>query len=300
MDEASPAVAVAFRRSSRNGDVVVLQRREYKTKEEEEGKPYYLFQLEETSTEDDSTISAKAVTGSIFLRKKNFSSHEGSCHVSKVHLQQLAPDLSFDDKRKQYMRHELIFISPLQEATTCGFQQPGNHLGEMISTKLTSLISARARHFCFLLLMSNHSIYLEKHMIFAALLDRVLEIPSSRFDYENDRVTDIDRINTCLGRSVVVSFDQCKEMDKKKKRGILSQSPHQHEASSVSLLIQQQLCGFVRSYEVSVLILSVASTTASVSHLLSYAPSSRPDHGNDHLNLQGSFLLFIPNDLPWR
>ena len=27
MDEASPAVAVAFRRSSRNGDVVVLQRR---------------------------------------------------------------------------------------------------------------------------------------------------------------------------------------------------------------------------------------------------------------------------------
>ena len=73
--------------------------------------------------------------------------------------------------------------------------------------------------------MSNHSIYLEKHMIFAALLDRVLEIPSSRFDYENDRVTDIDRINPCLGRSVVVSFDQCKEMDKKKKRGILNQSP---------------------------------------------------------------------------
>ena len=42
--------------------------REYKTEEEEEGKPYYLFHLEETSTEDDSKISAEAITGSIFLR----------------------------------------------------------------------------------------------------------------------------------------------------------------------------------------------------------------------------------------
>ncbi|KAF8106069.1 hypothetical protein N665_0147s0026 [Sinapis alba] len=65
--------------------------------------------------------------------------------------------------------------------------------------------------------MSNHLICLEKHMFFAALLDRVLVIPSPKFDYQYDRVIDIDRINTCLGRNVVVSFDQFKEMDKKKK-----------------------------------------------------------------------------------
>ncbi|KAJ4909975.1 O-fucosyltransferase family protein [Raphanus sativus] len=59
--------------------------------------------------------------------------------------------------------------------------------------------------------MSNHLICLEKHMFFAALLDRVLVIPSSKFDYQYDRVIDIDRINTCLGRNVVVSFDQFKK-----------------------------------------------------------------------------------------
>ncbi|CAA7056651.1 unnamed protein product [Microthlaspi erraticum] len=64
--------------------------------------------------------------------------------------------------------------------------------------------------------MSNHLICLEKHMFFAALLDRVLVIPSPKFDYQYDRVIDIDRINTCLGRNVVVSFDQFKEKDKKK------------------------------------------------------------------------------------
>ncbi|KAJ4879404.1 O-fucosyltransferase family protein [Raphanus sativus] len=58
--------------------------------------------------------------------------------------------------------------------------------------------------------MSNHLICLEKHMFFAALLDRVLVIPSPKFDYQYDRVIDIDRINTCLGRTVVVSFDQFK------------------------------------------------------------------------------------------
>ncbi|KAL1224129.1 O-fucosyltransferase 5 [Cardamine amara subsp. amara] len=62
--------------------------------------------------------------------------------------------------------------------------------------------------------MSNHLICLEKHMFFAALLDRVLVIPSSKFDYQYDRVIDIERINTCLGRTVVISFDQFKEMDK--------------------------------------------------------------------------------------
>ncbi|KAF3494222.1 hypothetical protein DY000_02054989 [Brassica cretica] len=64
--------------------------------------------------------------------------------------------------------------------------------------------------------MSNHLICLEKHMFFAALLNRVLVIPSPKFDYQYDRVIDIDRINTCLGRTVVVSFDRFKE--KKKAR----------------------------------------------------------------------------------
>ncbi|CAA0214011.1 unnamed protein product [Arabidopsis thaliana] len=63
--------------------------------------------------------------------------------------------------------------------------------------------------------MSNHLICLEKHMFFAALLDRVLVIPSSKFDYQYDKVIDIERINTCLGRTVVISFDQFKEIDKK-------------------------------------------------------------------------------------
>ncbi|CAA7042285.1 unnamed protein product [Microthlaspi erraticum] len=66
--------------------------------------------------------------------------------------------------------------------------------------------------------MSNHLICLEKHMFFAALLDRVLVIPSSKFDYQYDKVIDIDRINTCLGRNVVVSFDQFKEKTNAKKK----------------------------------------------------------------------------------
>ncbi|XP_024009158.1 O-fucosyltransferase 5 isoform X2 [Eutrema salsugineum] len=68
--------------------------------------------------------------------------------------------------------------------------------------------------------MSNHLICLEKHMFFAALLDRALVIPSSKFDYQYDRVIDIERINTCLGRTVVISFDQFKEIDKKKNAHI--------------------------------------------------------------------------------
>ncbi|KAL1208299.1 O-fucosyltransferase 36 [Cardamine amara subsp. amara] len=63
--------------------------------------------------------------------------------------------------------------------------------------------------------MSNHLICLEKHMFFAALLDRVLVIPSSKFDYQYDKVIDLEKINTCLGRNVVVSFDQFKENAKK-------------------------------------------------------------------------------------
>ncbi|CAN7083654.1 unnamed protein product [Brassica oleracea var. botrytis] len=56
--------------------------------------------------------------------------------------------------------------------------------------------------------MSNHLICLEKHMFFAALLKRTLVIPSHRFDYHYSRIIDIDRINRCLGRTVVVSFEE--------------------------------------------------------------------------------------------
>ncbi|KAK4480784.1 hypothetical protein RD792_011635 [Penstemon davidsonii] len=63
--------------------------------------------------------------------------------------------------------------------------------------------------------MSNHLICLEKHMFFAALLDRVLVIPSAKVDYEFNRVLDIDHINKCLGRKVVVTFEEFAEVKKK-------------------------------------------------------------------------------------
>ncbi|XP_027336419.1 O-fucosyltransferase 36-like [Abrus precatorius] len=56
--------------------------------------------------------------------------------------------------------------------------------------------------------MSNHLICLEKHMFFAALFNRILVIPSSKVDYQYDRVVDIDHINQCLGKKVVVSFEE--------------------------------------------------------------------------------------------
>lgn len=62
--------------------------------------------------------------------------------------------------------------------------------------------------------MSNHLICLEKHMFFAALLNRVLVIPSPKFDYSYSRVLDIDHINNCLGRKVVVTFDEFAEAKK--------------------------------------------------------------------------------------
>ncbi|PKU88098.1 O-fucosyltransferase 36-like [Dendrobium catenatum] len=55
--------------------------------------------------------------------------------------------------------------------------------------------------------MSNHLICLEKHMFFAALLGRVLVFPSHKFDYDYSQVLDINHINQCLGREVVISFD---------------------------------------------------------------------------------------------
>lgn len=62
--------------------------------------------------------------------------------------------------------------------------------------------------------MSNHLICLEKHMFFAALLDRVLVFPSPKFDYLYDRVIDIKQINECFGRKVVVSFEEFYEIKK--------------------------------------------------------------------------------------
>ncbi|KAK7258391.1 hypothetical protein RIF29_23965 [Crotalaria pallida] len=62
--------------------------------------------------------------------------------------------------------------------------------------------------------MSNHLICLEKHMFFAALLNRVLVIPSSKVDYRYDRVLDIDHINKCLGRKVVISFEEFSSVKK--------------------------------------------------------------------------------------
>lgn len=55
-------------------------------------------------------------------------------------------------------------------------------------------------------------------MFFAALLNRILVIPSHRFDYHYSRIIDIDRINTCLGRNVVVSFDEFWKKDKNRKK----------------------------------------------------------------------------------
>ncbi|KAG9443903.1 hypothetical protein H6P81_015243 [Aristolochia fimbriata] len=62
--------------------------------------------------------------------------------------------------------------------------------------------------------MSNHLICLEKHMFFAALLNRVLVFPSHKFDYQYDRVIDISHINDCVGRKVVISFEEFSEIKK--------------------------------------------------------------------------------------
>ncbi|KAF3451941.1 hypothetical protein FNV43_RR08037 [Rhamnella rubrinervis] len=62
--------------------------------------------------------------------------------------------------------------------------------------------------------MSNHLICLEKHMFFAALLNRVLVIPSSKVDFSYNRVLDIDHINKCLGRKVVIPFEEFVEIKK--------------------------------------------------------------------------------------
>lgn len=63
--------------------------------------------------------------------------------------------------------------------------------------------------------MSNHLICLEKHMFFAAVLGRILVIPSHKVDYEFSRVLDIEHINKCLGKKVVVTYEEFVEAKKK-------------------------------------------------------------------------------------
>ncbi|KAK1314938.1 hypothetical protein QJS10_CPA06g02569 [Acorus calamus] len=64
--------------------------------------------------------------------------------------------------------------------------------------------------------MSNHLICLEKHMFFAALLGRVLVLPSPKFDYQYDQVIDIQHINNCFGTTVVLTFEEFAEQRKHK------------------------------------------------------------------------------------
>ncbi|GLJ11053.1 hypothetical protein SUGI_0141550 [Cryptomeria japonica] len=56
--------------------------------------------------------------------------------------------------------------------------------------------------------MSNHLICLEKHMFFAALLGRILVLPSSKFDYQYERVLDIQHMTDCLGSNTVITFEE--------------------------------------------------------------------------------------------
>ncbi|XP_031498406.1 O-fucosyltransferase 36-like [Nymphaea colorata] len=62
--------------------------------------------------------------------------------------------------------------------------------------------------------MSNHLICLEKHMFFAALLGRTLVFPSSKIDYQYERVLDINHINDCFGGKVVLTFEEFAEKRK--------------------------------------------------------------------------------------
>ncbi|CAA6655788.1 unnamed protein product [Spirodela intermedia] len=55
---------------------------------------------------------------------------------------------------------------------------------------------------------------LHKHMFFAALLGRVLVLPSPKVDYHYERVIDVDHINKCLGEKVVISFEEFSEIMK--------------------------------------------------------------------------------------
>ncbi|XP_058078960.1 O-fucosyltransferase 36-like [Magnolia sinica] len=62
--------------------------------------------------------------------------------------------------------------------------------------------------------MSNHLICLQKHMFFAALLNRILVFPSPKFDYHYSHIIDFNQINKCFGRKVVISFEEFVEIKK--------------------------------------------------------------------------------------
>ncbi|ERN04393.1 uncharacterized protein LOC18432553 [Amborella trichopoda] len=66
--------------------------------------------------------------------------------------------------------------------------------------------------------MSNHLICLQKHMFFAAVLGRALILPNPKFDYQYDRVIDIEHINKCLGVKAVLTFEEFSQLKKDKVR----------------------------------------------------------------------------------
>lgn len=56
--------------------------------------------------------------------------------------------------------------------------------------------------------MSNHLICLEKHMFFAALLNRILVLPSPKFDYQYEHSLDIQHMKDCLGSNAIMTFEE--------------------------------------------------------------------------------------------
>lgn len=56
--------------------------------------------------------------------------------------------------------------------------------------------------------MSNHLICLEKHMFFAALLNRILVLPSPKFDYQYEHSLDIQHMKDCLGSNTIMTFEE--------------------------------------------------------------------------------------------
>ncbi|KAI3455688.1 hypothetical protein Pfo_012351 [Paulownia fortunei] len=103
------------------------------------------------------------------------------------------------------------------EASFSGWNRCGT-VDQKLSERRTIEWKPRSNKYLFAICvsgqMSNHLICLEKHMFFAALLNRILVIPSSKVDYEFHRVLDIEHINKCLGRKVVVTFEEFAETKK--------------------------------------------------------------------------------------
>ncbi|XP_061980878.1 O-fucosyltransferase 36-like [Populus nigra] len=110
--------------------------------------------------------------------------------------------------------------SDLDFSNAGGFVQRCEKVDQRFADRKTIEWKPKPNKFLFALClsgqMSNHLICLEKHMFFAALLNRVLVIPSSRFDYQYNRVLDIEHVNDCLGRKVVVTFEEFVEIMKNK------------------------------------------------------------------------------------